>query len=483
MSISSALYSAVSGLAATSRAADVVASNLANVMTEGYAPRQLELESVGRGLRGVKVTAITRDVDLGLLSDRRLADSELAYNETRAQFLTRMEQAIGTPDQATSLTARLAAFEASMVSASTYPENDIQLRNTVIKANELVSGLNAASAEVQRQRTETDGQIATAVESVNTLLQNIKKLNVEIANHGTGTHLAASLHDQQQQLVDQLSEFIPVRQVPREKGTIALFTPGGAILLDGTAAELEFTASNVVAPHMTLDNGLLSGLSINGVTVSPSGEGSPIEGGKLSALFSVRDDLTVDMQNQLDAVTRDLIERFQQPGLDATRAPGDPGLFTDAGGAFDPLNEIGIAGRINLNAAVDADQGGAYWRLRDGLAAAAPGPEGNGALLSQLSAVLSEGRSLASGDLGATPRSASGHLGMFSTRLGGDRLALDQALSFAASRQSQLASLELEEGVDSDAEMQKLLLIEQAYGANARMIQTLDDMMQTLLRI
>jgi flagellar hook-associated protein 1 FlgK len=31
--------------------------------------------------------------------------------------------------------------------------------------------------------------------------------------------------------------------------------------------------------------------------------------------------------------------------------------------------------------------------------------------------------------------------------------------------------------------MQRLLLVEQAFAANARMIQTIDDMMQTLLRI
>ena len=44
-------------------------------------------------------------------------------------------------------------------------------------------------------------------------------------------------------------------------------------------------------------------------------------------------------------------------------------------------------------------------------------------------------------------------------------------------------SLELEDGVDTDAELQRLLLIEQAYAANARMIETVDDMMQALLRI
>jgi len=483
MSISSALSSAVSGLAASSRAAEVVSSNLANVLTPGYGPRQLELETLGYGVPGVGITGITRVVDQGIIADRQAAGSELAYADTRARFLSDIARVIGTPDDPASLSGRLAAFEASLVSASANPDDPSSLQNAVLRAGELVGSLNTASSQVERQRTAADGQIARAVEDTNTLLGQIREINIRIANHGTSDHRAATLLDQRQGLVDQLSEFVPVRQVPRDNGTVALFTPGGAILLDGNAATLDFAPSNVVAPHMTLGNGLLSGLTINGVNVPPSGSNSPIGGGKLSALFSIRDDLAVDMQTQFDAVSRDMIERFQQAGLDPTRAPGDPGLFTDAGAAFDPLNEVGIAGRINVNTAVDPDQGGAFWRLRDGLGATVQGPAGNGTLLSQLTSALSAGQSLASGDLGGVARPAAGHFATLTSRLAQDRLTLDQSLSFATARQSELAEIELQNGVDSDAELQRLLVIEQAYSANARMIQTIDDMMQTLLRI
>ena len=42
---------------------------------------------------------------------------------------------------------------------------------------------------------------------------------------------------------------------------------------------------------------------------------------------------------------------------------------------------------------------------------------------------------------------------------------------------------ELLNGVDTDQEMQKLLLIEQSYAANARVIQVVDDMMRRLMEI
>lgn len=39
------------------------------------------------------------------------------------------------------------------------------------------------------------------------------------------------------------------------------------------------------------------------------------------------------------------------------------------------------------------------------------------------------------------------------------------------------------DGVDTDTEMQRLLQYEQAYAANARVIQAIDEMMNTILRV
>ena len=67
--------------------------------------------------------------------------------------------------------------------------------------------------------------------------------------------------------------------------------------------------------------------------------------------------------------------------------------------------------------------------------------------------------------------------------LGSHRLSAEQEESFASARWSSLREAELTGGVDTDQEMQSLLQIEKAYAANARVISTLDAMMQTLLEI
>jgi len=84
---------------------------------------------------------------------------------------------------------------------------------------------------------------------------------------------------------------------------------------------------------------------------------------------------------------------------------------------------------------------------------------------------------------GLVTRSSSDHLANVTGQIANDRLSADQQVSFATTQATELQSLQLENGVDTDAEMQRLLLVEQAFSANARMIQTIDEMMQTLLRI
>jgi len=483
MSITSALSGATSGLAASSRAAEVVSSNLSNMLTPGYAKRQLGLNTLGQGITGVGVSGIKRLSDPLVLSDRRLADAEIAFEDTRAAFFESMTRVIGTHDQPSSLPALVAAFEARLISASASPENTISLKAAIQSATDLTQMLNRAGKEIETQRTNADAAISGAVSEINTLLGQIRDVNARLGAQGKQDQHSATLLDQRDAMIDQLSKFIPVQSVAREGNTVALFTTGGAILLDGAPAELGFSGSPLVASHMTSENDLLSGLSINDLVIPASGPNSAIAGGRLAALFSVRDELAVSSLAQIDAMARDLIERFQQAGLDSTRPPGAPGLFTDNGASFQPADEVGLAVRIKVNMLLDSAQGGSEWRLRDGLGASLPGNPGNGSLIADLSDALRENRALASGAVGAPPRPASQHATAVSSQLAQDRLAADQARSFASARHAALSELEQQNGVDSDAELQKLMLIEQAYAANARMIQTIDEMIKALLRI
>jgi flagellar hook-associated protein 1 len=64
-----------------------------------------------------------------------------------------------------------------------------------------------------------------------------------------------------------------------------------------------------------------------------------------------------------------------------------------------------------------------------------------------------------------------------------DGLTAETDLGFARARQDTLSAIEKRGGVDTDDELQKLLLIERTYAANARVIETIDRLIGRLLEI
>ena len=247
--------------------------------------------------------------------------------------------------------------------------------------------------------------------------------------------------------------------------------------------EVGFETANTVTPYMSIEDGSLSGLTINGYSTSTSSSSGRLHGGTLGAQFEIRDELAPSAQSQIDALARDLIERFENSSVDPTLAAGQPGLFTDAGAVFDNTLEPGLANRLALNALVDPSTGGETWRLRDGLGASNPGPTGDASLLNALSDALTQTRVPSSGDFGSSALSAFDVATGIASQLGSDRLREDQLLSFASAQFYELSERELANGVDTDSELQNLLIIEQAYAANARVIETVDEMFDTLIRL
>ncbi len=481
MSLSTSLSNAVSGLTATARSAEVVSTNVANAMTEGYARREILLSSrsVGGVGSGVQVDGVRRVVDAGLMATRRSADASLAGLNVTSGFYARMETVLGTPDQPGSLTARVAGFETALMEAASRPESEARLATVLAEAKGVMEAINTAGKEVQIQRTNADQAIARDVATLNDSLKRIEELNRTIATTLNSGRDAGGLYDQRQVLIDRVAEIVPVREIEREFGRVALYTPGGALLLDGPAPEVGFTAVNVVIADMTIENGALQGLTLNGRPLAET----QIAGGRLAANLALRDVDGPGMQSALDAMARDLVERFQNTTTDPTLTAGDPGLFTNAGAAFTPADELGLAGRLAINGSVDPAQGGALWRLRDGVGATTAGPVGDGRQLDRFVQALAEPLTSVSGPFGPGARSFGGLAGALMSVVGTSRNLSEADQGYQAARAGELRTLEARNGVDTDDEMQRLLLIERAYAANARVISAVDEMMLAILGI
>ncbi len=487
MSISSALLNATSGLTAASRQAAVTSNNIANAMTEGYSRREVSLsERVTGGIgAGVNVAGVARAANPAISYERRIADAELAYNSADADALTRISNLLGGPEDPSSLFQKYANLDSALRALAETPDSAPLQQAVVSASKDLSNAFNQISAGYQKIRADADEEIGERVAEVNDALKQIEKLNNAISGSSGGD--TAALKDQRQQLVYTVNESIPVRELQRDNGKIDLMTPEGVFLIAGTARTVEFSPSaNMSDSREYLGGaGSLSGISVEGKDITPGGPSAQqLSSGAIAGLFNVRDNTVPEMSQALDALAFDLIGRFADQAVDSTLAPGDPGMFTDNGAAADVANLSGLAGRISVNALVDPAQGGAAWRVRDGVNAATPGASGADATLRAFIDAMAETRPAnaalqSSGDLSASE--AAAHIVSLA---GGARVqAASQQTASAALSQSLYEAEKLETGVDTDRELQNLLIIEQSYAANARVIETVDQMIRRLMEI
>ena len=482
MSISSAINTAQSGLRVSGLRADIVATNVANASTPGYVRRSVVLSETLLGGRtvGVSSTGVTRAEDSVLTTQRRALSGDVAQASLMASTWQVLSSRLGDDAEGTGLFSKFSSFESALAASVASPESGTQLAALLDSANAVVKELNNLSTLVTQQRSEADREIADGVDVVNAALKKIEALNTQLTKMDRTTSEAAALMDERQRTLDTIAEYLPIQAIPRENGKLDVVTVEGVYLVAGTAKQIDFTPGTSFGADQTVDNGALSGLTVDGLNLTPGASSyAAVSGGMFGALFTLRDTDLPGFNAQIDMIAEDLVTRLSADSIDPTKTPGDFGLFVDTGTVGDP----GLAGRIAINAQIDPTQGGNLWRLRDGIGAAAEGPPGNNSILSAMSDAFTAVQSM----------NANGIQGSFSSTelvahiasvTGQKRISHESVLSSASTQYEIVAQSELTEtGVDIDSQMQDLLVIEQAYAANARVIEIANQMLQQLMEI
>lgn len=481
MSLASALANAGTGLAATARAIQVASGNIANAQTPGYAVRTLELTAaVPGGLgSGVRVAGVTRQVDPVLEDLLRGAGAARAQADSRAAFHAGIEAAFGLPDAPGSLTAALSGLTSALVSAADRPDLDSRLAAVEAAATGLVRRLQAIEGAIQSARLEADAAIGRHAAALDDGLQRLHGLSGEIAALRASGQPTLDLEDARDALLGSLSEIVPLKAHQRADGRLLVFSDGGLVLLDQQPARIGFQPVPGMTAGQSLAGGALSGLTVGGRPVATGADG-PLAGGALAAAFEMRDGVGPAAQAALDTLAASLIARFQDPATDPSAPPGGAGLFTDAGLPMGAAPPPGLAGRLALNPLVQPAAGGALRHLRDGLGAATPGPVGDPAQIDRWLAALDRPVAATPGGAG---RGLAAEIDAALSVLGQGRQAAEDRATQARALERGLTERRLEAGVDIDAEMRRLVAIETAYAANARVIQVADDMLRRLMEI
>lgn len=481
MSLSLALSSAMSGLSLSARGTQLVSDNIANAQTEGYGVRSLTQasRSLGGTGSGVMITGVSRHVNSALLAELRHTTSQRLHNEVLGSFWQRFETGLGLPGEAGSLSQNVTLLGSALQRASFSPDQPAVLQQVTQSAGDVVRTLNGLHENLQRERDEADASLAREIAWINQSLENIATLNQQIQRQTLTRGSPEALIDARQRLVDEVSARIPVREYMRDDGRIMLMAEDGSILVDREAARFEFTRSNQPSAGARIENGGVSTISLNGHEIPPGS--AMFKSGRIGALLQVRDVAAPEAQDHLDLLVADLLHRFADPSVDPTLTPGQFGLFSLQGLATVPGNLTGVAGLLTLNPMIDPAEGGEAWRLRAGLNAPTPGDVLDNSILDRMAKALEVSRPL-SGGVNAG-RSAVSHAGDFLSATATTRLDVEQRGTQILARHAGLSEAFAAQGVDTDAELSKLLILEQAYSANARVLSTVDAMMRTILEI
>ncbi len=482
MSLTLALSSSLSGLKLAARGTQVVADNIANAQTGAYGVRSLTQAArmTGSTGSGVAMTGIRRDVDQALLGELRTARSRDLGEDIRLAFWNSTETAIGLPGQPGSLTGLVDRLEAALQKASADPASPAHLAQVVQSAGEISQHFRMVNQSLVLARDQADAAIAKSAIRLNDALESVASLNDRIQRQTLLGGAPESLKDERQRVVDQISDMVSIRQFDREDDRIMLMGADGTILVDRKAAVVSFERSYMPDANEKVEDGTLGLMRINGQAISP--ESVLFATGQIGANFYVRDVAAPEVQAQLDALAADLTARFMVPDVDQSLAPDEFGLFALQGHGAPASALAGISGRLILNPQLEGP-GDTTWRLRNGLGMAATpsGPVSDNTLLDRMLSALTAAQPLATGAQRA--RSISGHSSDLLSMTATQRLGVEENKTIAAAQHAALNEAFAAKGVDTDKELSNLLVLEQAYAANARVISTIDAMLRKLLEL
>ncbi|WP_289082064.1 flagellar hook-associated protein FlgK [uncultured Sulfitobacter sp.] len=469
MSLSGALNSATAGLHTTQGQSRIAADNVSNAMTPGYVRREAVLVTASGGQGGAVISEVRREVDATLQRMSRLENSRMTQYQSIQEGLTTYTAYLGQPGDGTSPADRFNDFQNSLTTLVNMPSSNGAQTSVALAAEDLVRSVKGAATTLSTTLNDVNMEIRYEVADLNTALYQLRDLNASGSGFTPGSLEAAQFDEKVDTILDQISGIVDTRIHRSSNGSISLYTVSGAALLEGRVVQdVTFNPS---------DGTLMAGNQ----DITPFKDGvRGIQHGSLAGLSELKRETIPQFSQQLDEYARGLIQTFEE--ADASLAPGEAGLFTDNGIAFDPANITGLASRLQINSKISSTGEAEVWRIRDGLGATSPGA---GSETVQINAFL-EGLDTSMNAATGTGIPAEVTLRDFSAEMitsqAATRARAENDFNAAASAAEVVMSARRNsEGVNIDDEMQQLLLIEQSYAANSRVLTAVSEMIDTLI--
>lgn len=452
----SSLNTALGALRYNRVAMDVASGNIANVGTEGYARRRVNAESVGAPAQpamwsryegagdGVSVAGIDRMVDALLDVRARREHGNQSYLDIRQTVLERVETGIGEPGD-NGVAAAIADFRSAWHDLANNPGSDAARAQVLGRAATLADALRVQSRNVEAESGDLRIRALADVAEVNTVASDLAATNKSIAIATLNGTDAGVLLDTRDQLAMRLSELTGSTTALRADGGFDVSVNGVPLVTGQDAGTLQI-ATGITSTGDDDGNPITYAITdASGTTAVPPGMTGEIGG--------VTDLLTTTLPAYsagLNAVAQQLADEINaqhQAGYDAAGNPGQPFFSYNPADAAASL-AIAISGPDEVAASAIAGGG------------------------------LDAGNATAIAGLTGAEESYQRLINGFGTEVASvRRLAANQQVLT-----DQLdGSREQLSGVNLDEEMITMLSAQRAYEAAARVMTTVDSVLDTLI--
>jgi flagellar hook-associated protein 1 len=316
MSLSSALSTVMAGLRTNQAALSIVSSNVANAQTPGYVTRTLDqIEVAGSSSdtgASVRDVGVSRQINLFLQSQLRTETSGGAYADQMSNVLGQLQSLYGTPGGTGTLETAYNNFTSSLQALSANSGASSARSLALATAQSLAQQLNTTTQGVQQLRSNAEQDIGASVIQANNDLAQIANLNSQLQSLPANDNTAATLMDQRDNAINDLSKLMDIRVVTDSANQATVYTTSGLQLVGTQASVLSFSGQGTLnASSLWNSNPALSGAGsltltfANGATVDLIATNS-IGSGRLGADLKLRDNTLVQAQSQLDQLAATL---------------------------------------------------------------------------------------------------------------------------------------------------------------------------------
>jgi flagellar hook-associated protein 1 FlgK len=345
MSLAQALATAMTGLRTTQTGLSLVAGNVANAESPGYVRKTLlqSATSAGDFGLGVRVDGINRVLDQYLQSQFRTENAGGAYADLRSQYYQRLQGVYGAPGAEGGIESVYNRFTTALQSLSTSPDDYSARADVLSSAQALAQQLNQMTSDVQALRSDAEAGLSDSVRRANEAMEQIASLNRQLATTGASDAAGATLIDQRDRYVDELSRLIDIRVTRSDANLVNVFTSSGIQLVGSQASRLAFTPQGALTATTQWSADPQQRAVGTIVLTSPSGGGldlinaKAIRSGEIAAYLEARDQILVQAQGQLDEMAAAMARSLSDRTVDGTPATSgaQTGFDLDIGGLSD----------------------------------------------------------------------------------------------------------------------------------------------------